>query len=64
MYLPVLQDATTYDVEGYKMRILPPDFTVTKCARSRRNEEQLKPLERMGLYYTPLNTSIYASTRA
>jgi mono/diheme cytochrome c family protein len=54
MYLSVLQDATTYDVEGYKMRILPPDFTVDEVRTIPKNDEQLKPLERMGLYYTPL----------
>ncbi len=54
MYLPVLQDATTYDVEGYKMRILPPDFTIDEVRSVPKDDEQVKPLERMGLYYTPL----------
>ena len=54
MYLSVLQDATTYDVLGYKMRILPPDFTVDEVRTVPKDEEQIKPLERMGLYYTPL----------
>jgi mono/diheme cytochrome c family protein len=54
MYLSVLQDATTYDVEGYRMRILPPDFTVDEVRTIPKDDEQLKPLQRMGLYYTPL----------
>jgi mono/diheme cytochrome c family protein len=54
MYLSVLQDATTYDVEGYKMRILPPDFTVDEVRSVPKDDEQTAPLQRAGIYYTPI----------
>jgi mono/diheme cytochrome c family protein len=54
MYLSVLQEPTTFEVEGVKMRILPPDFLRDAVRSIPRNEEELKPLERIGFYYTPL----------
>jgi mono/diheme cytochrome c family protein len=54
MYLPVLQTPTDYSVEGVRMRILPPDFTREAVRSIPVTDEELKPLERMGTYWTPL----------
>jgi mono/diheme cytochrome c family protein len=54
MYLAVLQSPTDYQVEGYGMRILPPDFTRDAVRSIPVTEAELKPLEKSGIYYTPL----------
>jgi mono/diheme cytochrome c family protein len=54
MYLSVLQNPTDYQVEGHGMRILPPDFTRDAVRSIPSNEEELRPLERMGIYWTPI----------
>src|ERR1700722_10764480 len=54
MYLPVLQNPTDYQVEGHGMRILPPDFTREAVRSIPTTDEELVPLERMGIYWTPL----------
>ncbi len=54
MYLSVLQSPTDYQVEGYGMRILPPDFTREPVRSIPRDEDELKPLEKLGMYYTPM----------
>jgi hypothetical protein len=60
MYLSVLQSPTDYQVEGYGMRILPPDFTRDPVRSIPLTESELRPLEKTimasgtGLYYSPM----------
>ncbi len=54
MYLSVLQNPTDYQVEGYGMRIMPPDFTRDPVRSIPVTEAELRPLEKSGIYYTPL----------
>jgi mono/diheme cytochrome c family protein len=54
MYLSVLQTPTDYQVEGYGMRIMPPDFTRDAVRSVPVTEEDLVPLEKMGIYWTPI----------
>lgn len=54
MYLSVLQTPTDYQVEGYGMRILPPDFTRDPVRSIPATDEELKPLQKMGIYWTPI----------
>ncbi len=54
MYLPVLQNPTDYQVEGYGMRILPPDFTRDAVRSIPVTDVDLEPMRKLGIYYTPL----------
>ena len=55
MYLSVLQSPTDYQVDGYAMRILPPDFTRDPVRSIPVTENDLKPLQKSGFYYTPMD---------